>query len=71
MKYDHSAYHSYLLRLWRVQEKGEVHWRASLENVLTGEMHGFADLAALQAYLDELDSTNQEFETVILHHRPE
>jgi len=44
-------YHSYLLRLWRVRNDGE-NWRASLENVQTGELHGFKDLATLEHFLE-------------------
>jgi hypothetical protein len=42
-------YHSYLLRLWQVG----VGWRASLEDVETGELQGFSDLAALSDYLEK------------------
>jgi hypothetical protein len=55
MKTIQSDYHSYLLRLWRVKEDGDD-WRASLEDVVTGELHGFTDLGALMAYLKELDA---------------
>ena len=53
-------YHSYLLRLWQVQEEGGAGWRASLEDVQSGELHGFEDLAALQRYLEELARVQQE-----------
>jgi len=59
MKTFQSDYHSYLLRLWRVKEDGED-WRASLEDVVTGELHGFTDLAKLIAYLKELDTLKQD-----------
>ena len=39
-------YHSYLLRMWRVQGEEGVDWRASLEDVQTDELYGFPDLAA-------------------------
>jgi hypothetical protein len=42
-------YHSFLLRLWRESEYGA--WRASLENVITGERHGFPNLTSLFAFL--------------------
>ena len=45
------AYQSYLLRLWRALGGAEQPWRASLENPLTGERQGFADLEALFAFL--------------------
>ena len=53
MKPIQSNYHSYLLRLWRVQGNGE-HWRASLEDVQTGELCGFENVKALMMYLEEL-----------------
>ena len=60
-----SDYHSYLLRLWRVQgEEGDC-WRASLEEVQTGELKGFADLAALVDYLEELACTSREDEALL------
>lgn len=45
-------YHSFLLRLWRVQVDGEPIWRASLENPFTGERKGFANLSELVVYLE-------------------
>ena len=44
-------YHSYLLRLWQVQGESGVDWRASLQDVETGELRGFPGLAALIDYL--------------------
>ena len=46
---------SYLLRLWRARQDGRLVWRASLENVQTGERLGFATLTALTDYLLRLD----------------
>jgi hypothetical protein len=54
-----SDYHSYLLRMWRVQAEMGITWRASLEEVESGELHGFADLAALLGYLEALGCANQ------------
>jgi len=51
---EHSAYQSYLLRLWRVNEEGEEGWRASLESAQTGERRGFATLDALFGYVRSL-----------------
>jgi hypothetical protein len=45
-----SMYLSFLLRLWRESEHGA--WRASLENVTTGERRGFPNLASLFAFLE-------------------
>ena len=54
MKTAQSDYHSYLLRMWRVKDEAGGSWRASLEEVQSGELHGFADLAALLRYLEAL-----------------
>ena len=53
-------YHAYLLRLWRVRENEGSHWRASLENVQTGELHGFEDVDGLRSYLDEIAGTGEK-----------
>jgi hypothetical protein len=45
-------YLAYLLRLWQVSDRGQVGWRASTENVHTGEQQGFAGLAELFAFLE-------------------
>ena len=60
MKPAQSDYHSYLLRMWRVQGEGGAGWRASLEEVHSGELHGFQDLAALLRYLESLGRTSQQ-----------
>jgi hypothetical protein len=44
-------YLAYLLRLWQIQDKGEIGWRASLENAHTGEKLAFAQLDELVAFL--------------------
>jgi hypothetical protein len=46
-------YVSYLLRLWQVQSKDGLVWRASLEHASTGERRGFAYLADLYAFLEQ------------------
>ena len=53
MKLNQSDYHSYLLRLWRVRDDGHQ-WRASLEDVQTGEMSAFENVKALVKYLEAL-----------------
>ena len=45
-------YVSYLLRLWQVQAKDGLVWRASLESPTTGERKGFASLADLCVFLE-------------------
>jgi hypothetical protein len=47
------GYLLYLLRLWPAGDEQPGAWRASLENPRTGERHGFADLGALFAFLQE------------------
>jgi hypothetical protein len=55
MKKQH-LYHAYLLRCW--QESGANHhtsvWRFSLEGVQDNQRHGFADLQALLAFLQQI-----------------
>ncbi len=46
-----SLYQSYLLRLWRESINGE--WRASLQNVSTGQCRYFASLSQLCNFLEE------------------
>ena len=45
-------YLAYLLRLWQVQDKGQLGWRAYVENVHTGERRGFAGLSELFTFLE-------------------
>jgi hypothetical protein len=47
------AYHSYLLRFWRVDQCWTCDWRASLEDPRTGERIGFANLEDLFVFLME------------------
>ena len=44
---------SYLLRLWQIESKEQLVWRASVEDSRTGERRGFASIAALLAFLRE------------------
>ena len=49
-----NRYLAYMLRLWQVGEaKGGV-WRASLEDSHSGELHAFASLEALVAFLEDI-----------------
>jgi hypothetical protein len=45
-------YASYLLRLWRREEDGQLVWRASLESTGDGQRLNFANLEALIAFLE-------------------
>jgi len=46
-------YATYLLRLWKSNELGNVTWRASLESVAEGRRYNFARLDALISFLLE------------------
>ena len=46
-----TIYLAYLLRLWRVKEKGKTTWRASLQSPQTRERRGFASLDTLFDFL--------------------
>jgi hypothetical protein len=50
-------YRSYVLRLWEVDSAGQRAWRASLQDAHSGDRRGFADLAALMAFLAEQTGT--------------
>mgnify|MGYP001070313948 FL=1 len=50
---EHRRYLAYLLRLWEIDDERGVVWRASLESPHTGERHGFPDLKALLAFLEQ------------------
>ena len=45
-----TEYLAFMLRLWKARDNGES-WRASLEDVKTGEKRGFTSLDELFAYL--------------------
>ena len=44
---------SYLVRLWATGANGQPVWRASLEDVQSGERRGFANLEQLFVFLME------------------
>lgn len=48
---DEQRYLAYMVRLWTVQRNGGRLWRASVEDVRTGERQAFADVAGLVAFL--------------------
>jgi hypothetical protein len=53
---DPPRYGAYLLRYWEVRSArpgGRSTWQFSLEEAGTGVRHGFRDLAALLAYLEQ------------------
>ena len=45
------GYVAYLLRLWQAQDVEGLCWRASLQDVRSGERQGFASLEALFEFL--------------------
>lgn len=55
------GYHSYLLRFWEERSEQPVLtvWRFSLEDPLTSQRHGFANLEALMAWL-QTEMTNSQ-----------
>ena len=57
------GYYSYLLRLWQASTAGGAVWRASLEDVPTGERRAFGDLDDLVAYLYERTKANRSEES--------
>lgn len=48
---EEKGYHSFLLRLWPVDVKKTRAWRFSLEDTVTGERKGFANIAELMSFL--------------------
>lgn len=51
---EQSDYVSFLLRLWSSESQEETHWRASLQEVRSGEQYGFDTLGDLFQFLDLL-----------------
>ncbi len=60
MSEEQRRYISYLLRLWQVQSQEGLVWRASLEQASTGERQGFACLADLCAFLEQVTASANE-----------
>ncbi len=58
---DPSAYRSYLLRLWRHSPQDA--WRASLQNVSTGQTYHFARAEELWAFLQAVMANECSQET--------
>ena len=56
-------YQSYLLRIWLVKSEDAYSWRASLEDVKTGELLGFASLDELVAFLENTPVYKAHLET--------
>lgn len=54
MKDMESNYYSFMLRTWKVKERGKLVWRASLENPTTGKRVNFHDIESMYAYLISL-----------------
>ena len=58
-------YHSFLLRMWLVRDGVEVQWRATLEEVQSGEIQGFSNVREMLAYLAGLTEPHQVREVVV------
>lgn len=54
MKAKHRHYHSYLLRIWK--ENVDASWRASAQDIATGEFKYFASLVELHHFLEQSSS---------------
>jgi hypothetical protein len=50
---DAQGYRAYLVRLWQTRSRGQVVWRASVQDAHSSERDAFADLEALFAFLEE------------------
>ena len=57
------GYLAFMLRLWRSKTNGENYWRASLEQVDSGERIGFICLTDLIHYLEQLTGAPDSRET--------
>ena len=57
---DTLIYRSYLLRMWQVREGAGLAWRATLEDVKTGEKCGFTSLKELTTFLRKVTDRSLE-----------
>ena len=57
-----TPYHAFLLRCWQENDAGSDTriWRFSLEGVHESQRHGFADLQALLAFLQQITEPQGE-----------
>jgi hypothetical protein len=53
MTHQRLVYKLYVLRLWQAHSGERLVWRASLEDVHTGERRGFAGLDRMRAFLED------------------
>lgn len=51
---DETQIFSFLLRVWRAGDGEQPDWRASVEDIRTGERRGFASLEELFAFIQNL-----------------
>jgi hypothetical protein len=64
MSAQRSGYVAYLLRLWQARDAEGVRWRASLEDIRTGQRQGFASLEELFEFLrTRMEVTMEDSET--------
>lgn len=62
---DDKKYRSFLLRLWQVDAKETQAWRFSLEDPVTGERKGFANIAKFMSFLMEEIGNDEQGSTKI------
>jgi len=55
---------SFILRLWQVDPSTPNHWRASVEEPLTGKRIGFASLEQLFAFLLDISEKKCDLKTL-------
>lgn len=54
---DETQLFSFLLRVWRAGDGNQPDWRASVEDIRTGERRGFASLEELCVFILKLPGT--------------
>lgn len=58
-----AGYRAFLLRLWRADNGGQPVWRLMLEEAGTGRQHHLHGVEALQAFLSDLTTVDDEAES--------
>lgn len=60
MNLDGYEYHSFMLRMWRVKEKGLWVWRSSIQSTESGNVQGFSEPQQLIACLKEMLASDSD-----------
>jgi hypothetical protein len=68
MKPYHGHYLSYLLRIWKDSSDGE--WRASLQEVTSGDYQTFANIASLYSFICSQTEINYSQRSIIIQGEP-